>query len=182
MTDGSVADARPEGHVSHPALVVDITELKRNPGRQRPFERTIDDLDGVALATSEVIGGTITSALSLEMVGAQLTATGNLTIEWTGPCRRCLESQVGSVTTAVKEIFELSPVEGETYLLGEERVDLSPMVREALVLSLPVAPLCQEDCPGPAPEDFPTNVEVEPAADQVDPRWAALDQLTFDED
>ncbi len=95
------------------------------------------------------------------------------------------------------------PTEGETYALDRDVVDLEPLVRDAVLLSLPLAPLCANDCQGPAPEAFPAIVEddvavVSPqpgslradadadAADleeepRRDPRWAALDQLRLDE-
>jgi uncharacterized protein len=72
------------------------------------------------------------------------------------------------------------------------------MVRDAALLVLPLAPLCRDDCLGPAPDEFPALVEdaaevtvyhgeAAPDEDEVDdgdgardPRWAALDQLKFD--
>ena len=84
----------------------------------------------------------------------------------------------------MQEIFERVPVEGETYALGENEVDLEPMVRESVLLNLPVAPLCSESCSGPDPERFPTTVasdDAEPAEAKPDPRWAALDELSFDD-
>jgi uncharacterized protein len=99
---------------------------------------------------------------------------------------------VGSSTAEVREIFERHPTEGETYPLGDELVDLEPMVRDAALLVLPLAPLCKDDCLGPAPDAFPARVEPEGGdeADETDeadgeepptdPRWAALDQLKFD--
>ena len=63
------------------------------------------------------------------------------------------------------------------------------MVRDAVLLTLPLAPLCADDCKGPAPEVFPAVVEGDaaPSADDDeaidapgDPRWAALDGLRFD--
>ena len=79
------------------------------------------------------------------------------------------------------------PADGETYALGKDEVDLEPMVRETVLLNLPVAPLCSETCEGPDPDRFPTSVvideplEEEPPEPAVDPRWAGLAQLTFDE-
>jgi uncharacterized protein len=68
--------------------------------------------------------------------------------------------------------------------LAENDVDLEPMVRETVLLNLPIAPLCREDCAGPDPSRFPTTVEVEPQPDAeppADPRWAALSEITFDD-
>ena len=113
-----------------------------------------------------------------------LTVTGTLDVTWDGTCRRCLDPAAGATEVEIQEIFERRPVEGETYELGDDAVDLAPMVLEQVVLSLPLAPLCAEDCAGPAPDAFPASVEAdvdltEPAGD---PRWAALDALKFDDD
>jgi uncharacterized protein len=75
-------------------------------------------------------------------------------------------------------VFEPDPVEGETYPLGREDLDLGPAVREALALALPLAPVCRDDCPGADPEAHP--VVTEDDAPAADPRWAALDGLRFD--
>ena len=55
-------------------------------------------------------------------------------------------------------------------------------------LALPLAPLCDEDCAGPDPDDHPgrgrgRRRRTAPMADdaRADPRWAALDALRFDQ-
>ena len=39
------------------------------------------------------------------------------------------------------------------------QIDLEPMVRDAVLLALPLAPLCADDCPGPAPDAVPDRSE-----------------------
>jgi uncharacterized protein len=53
------------------------------------------------------------------------------------------------------------------------------VLRETALLNLPLAPLCRDDCRGPAPEAFPAlPAEDVPAGEAPrDPRWAALDVL-----
>jgi len=88
----------------------------------------------------------------------------------------------------IREIFEPRPVEGETYAMAEDIVNLEPMVRDAVLLALPLAPLCAADCRGPAPELFPARVagdgeeseEEEGPGLISDPRWAALAELDFE--
>lgn len=74
--------------------------------------------------------------------------------------------------------------EGEVHELANGWVDLSKSVRDALLLGLPLAPLCEDDCAGPSPEEFPVEVQTEIAAavpdSACDPRWAALNDLRFD--
>lgn len=166
------------------SLRVDVTPLKREPGTQRVTRLLIEELDGVARPSVDMVGQTVAVDLTLEHLGSQLTAVGSLYAQWEAPCRRCLEPIVDVIETKVQEIFERTPVEGETYPLEEDFVDLRPMVAEALALALPLSPLCRDDCPGPDPDRFsPAGSDEtadEPAPKQVDDRWAALDDLVFE--
>lgn len=166
------------------AFVVDITPLKRKPGTQTPFELSIEAPPGMVLETAEVAAKQLHCDLQLEVSGEELIAQGQITVDWVGPCRRCLEHQQGNTDVELREIFQRKPIEGETYYLDENDVDLEPMLREVVLLNLPVAPLCSIDCAGPDPGRFPTQVvpDPDPAAEPpADPRWAALSELEFDD-
>ena len=167
------------------AFYLDITPLKRQPGKQRRFELATPPPEGVVLASAEVTATELHLDLNLEMTGEELIAQGDITVDWTGPCRRCLEDQNGTTKIAAREIFQRNPVEGETYPLDENDVDLEPMVREIVLLNMPIAPLCSTDCAGPDPSRFPTSVVADPDPDEsppADPRWAALSELSFEDD
>jgi uncharacterized metal-binding protein YceD (DUF177 family) len=79
----------------------------------------------------------------------------------------------------VDELFETEPVEGETYRLEHDLLDLEPLVRDALVLELPHTPLCDPDCRGLCPNcGTDRNTSSCDCADvDPDPRWAALRSL-----
>jgi len=83
------------------------------------------------------------------------------------------------VATTVEELFVSDPEEWETYPIHGDHIDLEPMAREAVVLGLPLAPLCRPDCKGLCPScgaDLNQGpCGCPPAA--ADPRWAALDAL-----
>lgn len=169
------------GSAAGVSLVIDTVALLRRPGTQR---EVAVDLAPADVATSVVTVERIQGPLVVESMADSLTVTGTLDVTWDGTCRRCLDPAAGATEVEIREIFERRPVEGETYELGDDAVDLAPMVLEQVVLSLPLAPLCAEDCAGPAPDAFPASVEAdvdltEPAGD---PRWAALDALKFDDD
>jgi uncharacterized protein len=163
---------------------VGVAELRRRLGERKPF-RTRVALDDLAISTAEVPPDReVDVDLILESIAAGLVAEGTIVAPWVGDCRRCLEPVEGEVETHVKEIFERTPTEGETYPLGQDTVDLEPMVRDAVLLALPLAPLCRPDCAGPAPDSFPTGPESdtdEAAARLRAERWSALDELHFDE-
>lgn len=174
-------------------LTVGVADLLRRPGSRRELRADVPS-GGITVGDVEVpTGATIHADLALEALSDGLVVTGRVRAPWTGPCRRCLEDVAGEVDVEVREIFERAPVEGETWPLDGDHVDLAPLVREAVVLALPLAPLCRADCAGPDPEHFPARPpepgeadEVAEAADAADaeaprdPRWAKLDELRFD--
>lgn len=169
----------------HP-LRVGIADLRRRPGTRRRVEESVP-LDDLEVSTSRVPpGAPVGVDLELETLSDGLVATGTIAAPWTGDCRRCLRPVEGRAVVEVREIFQPRPVEGETYAMGEDVVDLEPMVRDAVLLALPLAPLCADDCRGPAPEQFPTGLDDErdaaASAPPVDPRWAALSGLDFEPD
>ena len=83
-----------------------------------------------------------------------------------------------TVQQELQEMFASAPNDDDTYPIRDGEVDLTPMVRDCLVLALPIAPLCSEDCVGPAPDAYPMNRPETAEEDRPkDPRWAALDAL-----
>jgi uncharacterized protein len=159
-----------------------VADLLAHPGTRRAIHRAVVLGDLATSAASVPPEAEIRVDLVLEAIGGgALTATGEVSAPWTGTCRRCLGPVSGDASVEVREIFEPRPVEGETYPLAGEQVDLEPMIRDAVLLALPLAPLCADDCRGPAPEAFPTGTDDGEAEAPVDPRWAALSELEFDE-
>lgn len=158
-------------------LVVGVTELRKRSGSRRTVSTDVE-LSGLAISSAAVpSGGEVHIEIELESVPESIVATGVVEAPWEGECRRCLRTVTGMLRTDVREVFERHPVEGETYPLVDDHVDLEPMVRDAVLLSLPLAPLCADDCRGPDPEQFPI---VEEAPHGPDPRWSALGDLRFD--
>jgi uncharacterized protein len=173
------------------SLIVNIVDLRRHLGERRDVDR-VAELDALTLGDTTVErGAPIEIDLTLESVPAGIVVDGTILAPWKGTCRRCLDPVDGVLEISVDEVFTSDHVEGETYPLGHETIDLEPLVREAVLLSLPLGPLCREDCAGPDPDAFPVEIEDEagessPGDDErpKDPRWAALDVLRaeFDDD
>ncbi len=171
------------------SLIVNIVDLRRHLGERRDVAR-VAELETLTLGDTEVdAGAPIEIDVTLESIPSGIAVDGTILAPWHGTCRRCLDPVDGVLEISVDEVFTAEHVEGETYPLGHETIDLEPLVREAVLLSLPLGPLCREDCPGPDPEAFPVEIEedeVEPGEDDrpKDPRWAGLDVLRaeFDDD
>jgi uncharacterized protein len=169
-------------------LVVGVADLVRHLGSRKPVARTAR-FEHLAISTAAVPAEEdVAVDLALESIANGIVAEGTIAVPWAGDCRRCLRPIRGTAVSEVREIFDRHPVEGETYPFDGDVVDLEPMVRDAVLLALPLAPLCGPDCRGPAPADFPAAVEGDEAvadgddAGEVprDPRWAALDQLRLE--
>lgn len=171
-------------------FVVNVRDLLRQPGAQRRLTR-VGSLSGMALSSTRIPDDAeVQVDVTLEAQGGTVIVQGTAAAPWVGECRRCLGPTSGSVEVELHEVFEEVPVEGETFPLTGEQVDLAPLLREALTLGLPLAPLCADDCAGPDPEQHPVSTPTDADADDADdaedegpprdPRWAALDQLRVD--
>jgi len=161
---------------------VDVAALRRRPGAQLDVERILNTGVLKLIETVVAAGTPIEVHLGLEAISGGVQVRGTVDSTWVGECRRCLEPTSGAVHCDVSELFADDAVEGETYPITNEVIDLEELARDVIMLDLPVAPLCSSDCPGPLPDVFPVTVEVDDSVGIVvnaplDPRWAALDVL-----
>lgn len=164
-------------------LVQVVGDLLSSPGRRRRLSG-VRKLDGLTAGESHLEGGGVDLDLSLECRAGRIVVSGGLRAKWVLICRRCLGPVFHQVEVRLLETFEEAPEEGETFLLKVDRIDLSPMLRQAVLLELPLAPLCDESCSGPAGGAFWGGVQgdlpAEAGGAERDERWAALDALAVD--
>jgi DUF177 domain-containing protein len=160
-------------------FVVSVVDLLRRPGHRRKVQLR-GRLAGLrSVDTSVDQDGDIEVDAGLEAISEGVVADGRISAPWRAECRRCLRPVDGRVEVEFRELFEARPREGETYALGHEEVDLEPLIREAVLLALPLAPLCRAECEGICPTcgaDLNEGPCGCPPAGR-DPRWAALDDL-----
>ncbi|MDE3087498.1 MAG: DUF177 domain-containing protein [Acidobacteriota bacterium] len=159
-------------------FLVHAARLRRSVGsRQHEVRRgAIEDL---ACSGSRVPEGSEVEAdVVLESVMGGLSVAGTVRAPWVGTCRRCLEPAGGVLELPVREHFTEEGDGEETYRLDDGEADLEPMVRDAVLLELPQAPLCRPDCQGLCPTcGANRNLEACDCAPVRDDRWAALDAL-----
>jgi uncharacterized protein len=160
-------------------LQLPVTDLLRRPGAVRDLEVSAR-LGALGTGAAEVPEDRpIRVVGTLERVGEGIVVRGAVHAAWSAACSRCLQAVTGEIEVHVDELFEPHPLAGETYLLGDDTLDLLPLVRDALLLELPTAPLCRPDCAGICPR-CGGDRNVDPCAcrdDEPDPRWAALRSL-----
>jgi uncharacterized protein len=174
--------------------VFDTHELGRRPGALQRVSRWVAAPKDLGI--HEVIGVPEGTPVELElrlesvMEGVLVTGTARASVE--GECVRCLEPLARELEADFQEMFSYpdaddrsrraepgDDAEEEGMLLLEDGMfDLEPVLRDAVVLALPLQPVCREDCPGLCPEcgarlaDDPDHHH-----DAVDIRWAALQEL-----
>jgi uncharacterized protein len=160
-------------------LRIPLAAALRHPGNARPVVASAE-LDGLSGVAAEITAGSpVAVDLLLERVPEGIVVRGSLSAAWSAACSRCIEPVGGEISVHVDELFELNPLEGETYKLDDDVIDLEPLVRDALLLELPLAPLCSADCEGLcATCGVNRNLtRCECVTTEIDPRWAALRSL-----
>lgn len=174
----------------------DTHELGRRPGALQRLAREV--AAPADLGIEGVIGVPEGSPVELElrlesvMEGVLVTGTARATAE--GECVRCLEPLGREVEADFQEMFSYpdaddrgrskqaepgDDAEDEDMIpLEDGMFDLEPVLRDAVVLALPMQPVCREDCAGLCPEcGVGLNENPDHHHDAVDIRWAALQGL-----
>ena len=171
-------------------------DLPRRAGEMREYFLEIDDhepmgFDVISIPDYEPID----LELRLEAVADGILVTGTVSAEAIGECTRCLDPVEISIDEKFQELFlyevdyrqKKKSTRKEEDLLDEEAdlvkymegemVDLEPSVRDAIILNLPINPLCELGCLGLCPE-CGIKWSLLPTAHahaSTDIRWAGLE-------
>jgi uncharacterized protein len=163
-------------------FIVDVADLIHRPGARRTETRTGTTGAMQVAETLVADGATLTVEARLEPVGSGVLATGWAAVLWNSNCRRCAVPVSGTTKSPFQEEFDAdAAVDGDTYPMKHDQVDLELVSREAILLDLPLAPLCREDCAGlclTCGTDLNEGA-CDCAPSSADPRWSALSALDF---
>lgn len=167
-------------HFDKTPYTVPVYDLMHRPGEMRESE--LDVVVPTKLGEGLIsvpAGDTLEIDLKMESLHDGILASAHVSAEAVGECSRCLKDIRQSVEVDFAEVFAYSDDEAFDYRVQDDHVDLEPVVRDAVVLSLPFQPVCRPDCPGLDPE---TGERVEDMVDYhprevIDPRWSALSEL-----
>lgn len=181
-------DTRPAKHEPQSPWAFSTRELGRRAGAMRTVSREVPapaspgviGLEGVL----EVPAGTpVALQLSLEAVSEGVYVSGTASVGLAGECSRCLDELTDELTVRIGELYaypdsvtEETTDADEIPRLVDESVDVEQAVRDAVVLELPLAPLCRDDCPGLCAECGGRKADLGPdhGHETLDPRWSAL--------
>jgi uncharacterized protein len=175
----------------HSALVLDTHALglQRRPGSMVEFTRTVPAPGDMGVAMAKVSPDSpIEMDLRLESVMEGVLVSGEVDLEISAECSRCLDPLTWEEAVDISELFAYPATDARGAVVEEpdgdedplptldgDLIDLEPTLRDSVVLALPMAPLCSEDCAGLCSE-CGIKLDENPGHEHqaVDPRWSAL--------
>lgn len=136
-------------------------------------------------------------AMKLESVSEGVLVSAHVSTIAEGECIRCLDPVEVPITRYFQELYRYAPEkahtkaqrkaaeilddldEDEDKVMEGESINLEGPIRDAIVLGLPINPLCAVDCTGLCPGCGVkwSILEPEHRHDATDPRWAGLSDL-----
>ena len=169
-------------------MILDLREFE-----EFPAQTTLTTKAGeIAPIRDDVASvGAVSMALTIQQSGEEYFVQGSVAAPVAVECARCLvsfdlplEGQVDFIVTTaeVREQQRAEAVDSEDYVVVEGNTlvaDLSDIVRQALLLELPMKPVCGDDCKGLCPQCGVNRNEVscDCQAAEIDPRWEGLKKL-----
>lgn len=172
-------------------LVLDTKDVGRRPGAMHEVDLQPGapaDFGTDVLAVPQ--GQLMDLQVRMESVHEGVLVTGTVSATASGACVRCLDEIDHPVDASFQELFvwpdrakhhrevDAESDQDEEHLIEDEMIDLEPVLRDAVLPSLPFQPVCRDDCPGLCSE-CGARLEDDPEHhhEQIDPRWAALEAL-----
>ncbi len=163
---------------------IDVRELLARPGSSTT-SMVREPLAGLRTELAVLDDATpVEGDLLLESVVEGVLVSGNVRAPMSFRCARCLRGFASPVVVQVEEMFVREPdPDADDYRLDPEgELDPEQMLRDALGLAMPFAPLCRPDCKGLCERcGGDRNAGECSCAEPVDARWAPLQHVRFDD-
>ena len=130
------------------SLVIDVGDLRGAPGATKKIQASeaIQGLQGALGRISEE--HPLKLDLLAESMVEGIAVSGKLEGTMHLVCSRCLMEFEDPVDATIDEVFHFSPSEDEGYQVEGRTIDLRPLLRDVLVLAIPIRPLHAPGCKG----------------------------------
>jgi uncharacterized protein len=169
-------------------MIIDLIAMENSPHRFAaaisPAEIDLE-IEGASLKNDARIEAVITRHIAQADVEGEIIAGVEL------ECSRCLQPVERTLKFPFRASFvapehyseakevELRADDLEIAVLGDNRVNVAELVREQILLNLPVKVYCADDCKGLCPQCGANRnlIDCKCGEKDIDPRWAALKNL-----
>lgn len=152
--------------------------LHQSAGTSREFE-----FDLTSLQVSDDLNLTsLQGTLRFTRTAEGVYVSGRMTTELNSECVRCLDTYRQELTVELGDLFAYPPYRATDPILSVPEtgvLNLEPLIREQIMVDLPLQPLCQPDCHGLCAicgQNLNEQECFHPEVD-IDPRLSALKSL-----
>jgi uncharacterized protein len=180
-------------------FILNTHDLPRRAGEMKEYQLDIPAHFRIGVPLIAVPEGDLVELdVRLESVTEGVLASADIYAIAHGECIRCLDPVEVVIDRKIQELYRYEPtnekgrkkrrddedvdLEGEEELQMEgDLMDLEIPVIDAIILTLPVNPLCSEECLGLCPDcgEKWENLPEGHAHEVIDARWSGLDGLDF---
>ena len=174
-------------------------ELPRRAGEMRQYSLDLVVPERIGIDVIAVLAGEeIHLEMRLESVTQGVLVSAELSAVADGECMRCLDPIELQIDRRIQELYRYAPEkphtkaerkrarqegddldEDDVLMMDADFINLEGPIRDAIVLDLPVNPLCSPDCPGLCPGCGIKWALLDSTHSHtvIDPRWAGLSGL-----
>jgi len=160
-------------------LSVEISELLRHPGTSKRYEFTTE-VEGLGLDMGHV-SPSMDFDLELASLVEGVLVSGHVRGLYELECSRCLKPFDAAFDVELGEMlaYEGQPGSEDGYAVSADHAHLEPVVRDAVMLAMPLNPLCRPDCKGLCPVCGAdrNSIDCGHNARRMDLRWEPLSRL-----
>ncbi len=140
-------------------MKIELFEIANNPGKHISLEIDVPCPEDMGVDCTAPVKGKI----DFTNTGTLLLIEGNISTEIKFECGRCLTDFTMPVTSSIEEEFRLETIgdsvqvlpideeDIETGLVNNNILDVQELVRQNLLVALPIGPLCKPECKGLCP-------------------------------
>jgi len=180
-------------------FILNTHELPRRTGELKEYELDIEAPTRIGVPLIAIPEGVVIEAdLRLESVTEGVLLSAEIYAVAIGECIRCLDTVEVVIDRKIQELYRYEPTneKGRKKRRDDEDVDLDiedelqmegdlmnleiPII-DAIILTLPVNPLCSEECLGLCPDcgEKWASLPEGHAHEVIDARWSGLENLDF---
>jgi uncharacterized protein len=174
-------------------------DLPRRAGEMRQYSFDIRLPERIGIDVIAVLAGEdVHCEMKLESVTEGVLVSAEISAIADGECTRCLEPVELEIDRTIQELYRYAPEKAHTkaqrkraqefeddldvdedLMMDGEFINLETPIRDAIVLDLPINPLCEEGCQGLCPGCGVkwSKLPKDHVHDVIDARWAGLAAL-----